>query len=776
MTPQSGARTSDVVDVAVVGAGVVGTAIARATALAGASVALIDTAADVGARTSKANTAILHTGFDAKPGTLEARLVARGYALLGAYAAAAGIAVERTGALLVAWDDEQVARLPAIAEQAAANGYDSTRPIALDELARLEPHLGPGAVAALEVPGEAIIDPWSPAIAFATEAVGAGSGLHLRTEVTGAEVGAETTVLATSGGPVEARIVINAAGLGADHLDRAFGHEDFTVTPRRGELLVFDKLARGLVSHVLLPVPTTTTKGVLVAPTVFGNVLLGPTAEDLQDRTDTSSSQRGIDGLLAHGRRILPTLLGHEVTAVYAGLRAATEHADYRIRARPDQRYITVGGIRSTGLTASLAIAEHVLGLLAELGLDHLEGARATVPGTPPAMPMLGEAFLRPHRDPVAIAADPAYGQVVCHCERVTAGELRDAVRSALPATDIDGLRRRTRAGTGRCQQFFCAGGLAVTLRDRQAPPGPTSPTAPPGTAEVVVIGAGPAGLALAEALARRGAEVVVLDREPEPGGIPRLCHHRSFGLDLRRPLRGPDYARRRVDRALAAGASILPGVSVTGWDGDALTYSAPAGLGSLTGRAVVLATGCRERPRSARLVPGDRPAGVMTTGQLQQLVAVGAPIGKRAVVVGAEHVSYSAALTLRDAGAEVIMTTPAARHETFAAFALGMRVLRVPLLSDTTVTRIFGRSRVEGVELGDGSIVGCDAVVFTGDWRADDELARMRSIDLAPGGATSKPGVFAVGNVRLLGRRADQCVRDAEDAVDLVTAWLERG
>ena len=772
MTPQSGARTTRVVDVAVVGAGVVGTAIARAAALAGASVTLIDAAPDVGARTSKANTAILHTGFDAKPGSLEARLVARGYDLLGAYAEAAGIAVERTGALLVAWDDEQAERLPAIADQAAANGYAEARPIDLDELTRREPNLGPGAVAALEVPGEAIVDPWSPAIAFATEAVGAGADLRLGREVTAAEVRGATTVLTTAAGPLESRVVVNAAGLGADVLDRAFGHEDFTVTPRRGELIVFDKRARGLIRHVLLPVPTATTKGVLVSPTVFGNVLLGPTAEDLEDRTDTSSSRAGIDGLLAHGRRILPALMDHDVTAVYAGLRAATEYGDFQIRAHAEQRYVTVGGIRSTGLTASLAIAEHVLGLLVDLGLDHLDPGRGAVPGTPPPMPVLGEAYTRPHADPVAIAGDPEYGRVLCHCEQVTAGELRDAVAAAVPATDLDGLRRRTRAGTGRCQQFFCAGALAVTLRDREPPRAPDG-EAPPATADVAVVGGGPAGLAMAEALARRGADVVVLDREADAGGIPRHSHHRSFGLDLHRLLRGPEYARRRVERALAAGAAIRVGVSVTGWQEDVLAFTASTGPGTLSARAVVLATGCRERPRSARLVPGDRPVGVMTTGQLQQLVAAGATIGRHAVVVGAEHVSYSAALTLRGAGARVVMTTPAPRHDTFAAFAVGMRALRVPLRPNSEVTRIIGRTRVEAVELADGSLLECDTVVFTGDWVPDDELARAAAIDLGETAATSRPGVFAVGNLRLLGQRADQCVRDAVAATDAVTDWL---
>ena len=245
----------------------------------------------------------------------------------------------------------------------------------------------------------------------------------------------------------------------------------------------------------------------------------------------------------------------------------------------------------------------------------------------------------------------------------------------------------------------------------------------------------------MAEALAQRGIEVVVVDREAEAGGIPRLSHHRSFGLDLHRLLRGPEYARRRVERALDAGAAIHTGVSVLGWQGDALSFTAPTGPGSINATAVILATGCRERPRSARLVPGDRPAGVLTTGQLQQLVAVGATVGRRAVVVGAEHVSYSAALTLRGAGAQVVMVTPAPRHDAYATFALAMRALRVPLVRSAEVVGILGRSRVEAVQLADGSTIECDTVVFTGGWVPDDELARAAGIDLRPGPDDHPPG-----------------------------------
>lgn len=448
-------------DVAVIGAGVVGTAIAAELSGRGLRVGLLDRADDVGTGTSKANTAILHTGFDATPGTLEAKLVRRGYALLSDYAAAAGIPVEPLGALLVAWDEQQEAALPALQAKAAANGYDASIILDADELYDREPHLGPGARAALEVPGEHIICPWTTTIAYAQQALAGGVDLLLRTHVR-AVVPGRPHRLATSSGELTAEHLVNAAGLWSDDIDRMLGHEQFTVVPRRGELIVYDKAARSLVNHILLPVPTAMGKGVLVAPTVYGNVLLGPTAQDVTEKNDTSSTALGLEFLQRNGSRIMPELVEEEVTAVYAGLRAATEHADYQIHSYPEQRYVCVGGIRSTGLTASLAIAEHVVGLLMESGLP--AGPRADVP--PPRLPNIGEAGVRPYQDSARIAADRAYGRIVCHCERVSRGEVRDALTGPLPALSLDGVRRRTRAMNGRCQGFYCGAEIRAMVED----------------------------------------------------------------------------------------------------------------------------------------------------------------------------------------------------------------------------------------------------------------------------------------------------------------------
>jgi glycerol-3-phosphate dehydrogenase len=319
----------------------------------------------------------------------------------------------------------------------------------------------------LTVPDESIICPWTTTLAYATEAVSRGVRLLLGRQVTGVRVEADGTTLTTPEGEIRAGWVVNAAGLGADAIDRLFGHDRFTVVPRRGELLVFDKLARPMADRIVLPVPTAKGKGVLISPTIYGNVMLGPTSENLVDRTDTSTSEEGFAFLLSKGRAIMPLLIEEEVTASYAGLRAATEHADFVIDVDADQCYLLLGGIRSTGLTASMAIAERACDMLEAHGRSL--PARADLP-PPPSMPNIGEAYLRPYQRVDLIEHDPEYGAIVCFCERVSRGEIRDALRSPIPPNDLDGLRRRTRAVMGRCQGFFCGAEVDALLREADTP------------------------------------------------------------------------------------------------------------------------------------------------------------------------------------------------------------------------------------------------------------------------------------------------------------------
>ncbi|MER6167847.1 NAD(P)/FAD-dependent oxidoreductase [Streptomyces violaceorubidus] len=309
---------------------------------------------------------------------------------------------------------------------------------------------------------------------------------------------------------------------------------------------------------------------------------------------------------------------------------------------------------------------------------------------------------------------------------------------------------------------------------------------------DVLVVGAGPAGLAAARLLATAGVRVEVLEREQTPGGVPRHCAHRGFG---NRPhtLTGPAHARLLADAAVNAGAGLRTGVTALDWAGPrALTTVGPEGVRTLAARAVVLATGARERPRAARLVPGTRPAGVYTTGELQQAVHLyGQHIGTRAVIVGAEDVSHAAAGTVRAAGAEVVaMVTELPRAPAAPARTLEARLRhRTPVLTGTTVAELLGRGRLSGVRVrhrdGRTTTLPCDTVVFTGDFVPDHELARRGGLALDRGtrgpavdGAlrTSRPGVFAVGSVLHGAESAATAAREGAHAATAVRDWLTDG
>ncbi|PWR24752.1 NAD(P)/FAD-dependent oxidoreductase [Zavarzinia aquatilis] len=445
-------------DVAVVGGGVVGCAIAREFALAGASTVLLEIAGDILAGASKGNSAILHTGFDAVPGSLEARLVAESHALYLDLHRKLNLPLLETGAHLVAWTEDQEAQLPAILAAAHENGVADVRILTAAAARRRTPALGPAARAAVEIPREYVIDPWSAPLAYLTQAVENGATALFGAGVTDGRFDGAVWRLQTGRGEVRARFVVNAAGLYGDWLERSLlGASRFAIHPRKGQFVVYDKAASKLLDTILLPVPTSRTKGVVVCPTIFGNVLVGPTAEEQDSRADSSTDEATLRRLKAEAERILPGLAGMPVTAIYAGIRPATEEKDYRIFADAERHWITVGGIRSTGLTAALGIARHVLGL---------HGGAFTPPPEIvwPQMPNLAEHLPRDHQA-------PGRGEIVCHCELVTRREIEAALESPLPPSDPAGLKRRTRAMMGRCQGFHCAARLSALVDARLSVP-----------------------------------------------------------------------------------------------------------------------------------------------------------------------------------------------------------------------------------------------------------------------------------------------------------------
>ncbi|HVR67447.1 MAG TPA: NAD(P)/FAD-dependent oxidoreductase [Verrucomicrobiae bacterium] len=433
-------------DVAIIGAGVVGCALFRRFCLGGARTLLIEKGGDILSGASKGNSAMFHTGYDAPSGSLELACIRAGYDEYLAIRQSLNLPLLHTGGLLVAWNEAEQAKLPAIAEQARVNGVTDASLIDGAELHRREPNLAPEARAAVVIPGEHIMDPWSPSLAYVLQGIAHGGEVRRATEVQGGDLANSLWTLRTTNGPVQARVVINAAGNYGDLVENIARPSPFAVKPRKGQFVVFDKPACRLINSSILPVPTERTKGVMMCRTIFGNMIVGPTAEDQDDRADASVTQDALRNLIEQGCRRVPLLADQTVTAVYAGLRPATQFKDYQIEALPDRNWISASGIRSTGLTGALGIAQHVAGLHGKhFGALQEPNAQAAIP-----MPNLAEHLPRPYEQPGA-------GEIVCHCELVTRSEIDAALQGPLPAGDLGGLRRRTRCMMGRCQGFYCS-------------------------------------------------------------------------------------------------------------------------------------------------------------------------------------------------------------------------------------------------------------------------------------------------------------------------------
>lgn len=791
-------------DVAIIGAGAVGSAIARELSRYQLNIALIESNPDVGMGTSKASTAIWHTGYDAKPNSLESKLLKRSYQLMDKYLVEANIAHERIGGLLIAWNQEQFEALPNLLKQAHDNGDTEVKIISAEEIYKREPNINKGVLGGLYVPGEGILCTFSVPLAFAYQAVENGVELFLNHPVKEIKKENEAWIIDNE---VYTQYIVNAAGLFSDEINAKVGKTNFKVTPRRGQLIIFDKLARPLVNHVLLPVPTSITKGVLISPTVYGNILLGPTAEDLDDKTATETTEDGLKFILDKAREILPPLLDEEVTATYSGLRAATEYSDYQIEMDATLRFLILGGIRSTGISGAMGIAEYGIELLRDAGLElRMKNNFKKI-----KMPTIGHADIRPHQDEKVISENPSYAEMICHCERVSRGELMDAMNAPIPATTLDGLRRRTRASQGRCQGFNCHAKLLKNLtgfhevinkkinQDIEALQSKIVSTKPVRfDTDVLIIGAGPAGLSAAIELKKQGIKnILVVDREPEAGGIPRLCHHTGFGReDLWRFWSGPNYAKYYRDLAEKWDVEVKTSTTILGWNGSSkLNFTSPNGLGEMETQAVLLATGVRERPRSARLIPGTRPQGIYTTGSLQRFVyEEKLPIGKKAVIIGAELVSLSALLTLMHAKVECVgMITEESRH-TIQFPYIGMKwlladlITRTPIIPNARISNIFGRKRVEGIEITHKGVnkktIECDSIVFTGNWIPEYELARSGGLKIdkiTNGPAIDKnfqssiKGVFVAGNLLRGVETADHCAIEGKQAAKYIKEYLLR-
>jgi glycerol-3-phosphate dehydrogenase len=443
-------------DVAIIGGGVVGSAVFREFVLAGARTILLEQDADLLNGASKGNSGLLHTGFDATPGTIEAQCVRDGYQRYCEIAESLGLPLLVTGAMVIAWSEEEAARLEAIVATARENGVHDVRLLSAAEVLEREGELARRVVAGVLVPGEAVIDPWSAPLAYVLQGLANGGTVRRGAAVEAGRFEDGSWHLATRAGEIHAGVVVNCAGNHGDIVEAIARESPFHIRPRKGQFVVFDKSAYPLARAIILPVPTERTKGVVVSRTAFGNLIVGPTAEDQDERRLSTVEEATLRRLVEEGCRILPRLADHQVTAVYAGLRPATESKDYRIEALRDLNWITASGIRSTGLTGSLGIAARLLAL-------HAENFGTFTPIADPVWtPVHNLAEFRPRPYEAS-----GHGEIVCHCESVTRGEIESAFLPPLPVATLGGLKRRTRAMMGRCQGFYCSRRVAELAEGR---------------------------------------------------------------------------------------------------------------------------------------------------------------------------------------------------------------------------------------------------------------------------------------------------------------------
>ena len=439
-------------DVAIIGAGVIGSMTARALSKFSLSICVLEKENDVSLGATKANSAIVHAGFDAKEGTLKAELNVKGSEMMPKICEELGVDYKNNGSLVIGFNDEDKNTILELLKRGEQNGVKGLEILDKDALLKMEPNISRNAIYALYAPTGAIVSPYELAIAAMGNAMDNGAELKLNFEVKAIEKEDDFFVISSERESISAKYVINAAGVFADKIAKMAGDNSFEIHPRRGEYILLDRECGNLVSHTIFTTPTKMGKGILVSPTVHENVILGPTSEDIEGKNDKETTQEGLQKILVSADKMVQNVPKNKAITSFCGLRAVGSTGDFIINS-PFVGFINLAGIESPGLSASPAIAEYATSFLKKQGLILREKDDFN-PIRKPAH-YFKNASLEEKND--IIKKDKSFGRVICRCETVTEGEILEAIRKNPKPCDLDGVKRRTRAQMGRCQGGFCS-------------------------------------------------------------------------------------------------------------------------------------------------------------------------------------------------------------------------------------------------------------------------------------------------------------------------------
>ena len=443
-----------VYDVLIIGAGVTGAAVARELSRYKAEVCVLERGEDVCSGTSKANSAIVHAGYDCVPGSMMAKMNVRGNEMMTDLCRDLDIPFERNGSLVVCIDKDNLPGLQELYDRGIKNGVPGMKLLSRDEAKAMEPHLSDNVQGALYAETAGIICPFKLNIAMAENANVNGVDFFFNTNVEKLCRDEEGIWhLRTSNGEYKTKCVVNAAGLYSDYFHNMVSEKKIHITPRRGDYFLLDKTTGGFVKHTIFPQPTKYGKGILVAPTIHGNTLVGPTAIDIDDKEAVATRQGGFDEILAKSSMYVDNVPVRQVITSFAGLRAHEDNHEFILGEVEDAPgFIDCAGIESPGLTSSPAIGEYIGGMIRDkMDLQAKESWIAT------RKDVLNPQHLSLEERNELIKKEPAYGRIICRCESVTEGEILDAIHRPLGARSLDAVKRRTRAGMGRCQAGFCS-------------------------------------------------------------------------------------------------------------------------------------------------------------------------------------------------------------------------------------------------------------------------------------------------------------------------------